>query len=107
MQVQSPGAKHAAALLAVVSLSLGAGCTSVPSVQQAAADADLAARVYAAIKASPTWFYPALEVRVRNRTAYLTGLTFDPPAYDAATDIARHVPGVTRVTNAILVDAGR
>ncbi|HWZ64709.1 MAG TPA: BON domain-containing protein [Steroidobacteraceae bacterium] len=98
------------ALLAVVaSFFLGVACTSMPapSPAQARTDADIAARVYAAIKASPTWFYPALEVQVRNGRVYLTGLTFDPPAYDAATDIARHVPGVATVTNAIVVDAGR
>jgi osmotically-inducible protein OsmY len=97
-------------LLAVLaSLLLGVACTSIPapSPEQARTDADIAARVYVAIKASPTWFYPALEVQVRNSRVYLTGLTFDPPAYDAATDIARHVQGVATVTNAIVVDAGR
>lgn len=98
------------ALLGVLaSLLLGVACTSfpAPSPEQARTDAGIAARVYAAIKASPTWFYPALEVQVRNGRVYLTGLTFDPPAYDAATDIARHVQGVASVSNAIVVDAGR
>jgi osmotically-inducible protein OsmY len=103
------GNPRAAWLAAVASLLLGTACTSMPakSPQQARADADVAARVYAAIKASPIWFYPALEVQVQNGAVYLTGLTFDPPAYDAATDIARHVPGVSQVTNAIVVDVGR
>jgi osmotically-inducible protein OsmY len=92
-----------AALLLVVA------CAPLParSPQQVQADADTAARVYAAIKASPTWFYPALDVQVENGAVYLTGLTFDPPAFEAATEIARSVKGVTRVTNAIYVDAGR
>jgi osmotically-inducible protein OsmY len=104
------GARPAQALPAILaSLLLAVACRSVPppSPEQAKADADMQARVYAAIKASPIWYYPALEVQVRNGAVYLTGLTFDPPAFDAATDIARHVPGVTTVTNAIVVDAGR
>jgi osmotically-inducible protein OsmY len=97
------------AVLAVPALVLAAACAPLParSPEQVRADADIAARVYAAIKASPTWFYPALEVHVEAGAVYLTGLTFDPPAYDAATDIARTVPGVTRVTNSIVVDVGR
>lgn len=103
------GNTQTAALPVLASLLLGIACTSLPapSPEQARTDADTAARVYAAIKASPTWYYPALEVQVRNGRVYLTGLTFDPPAYDAAADIARHVQGVAAVTNAIVVDAGR
>jgi osmotically-inducible protein OsmY len=103
------GNPHSALLAGLAGLLLTAACTSLParSPEQERADADVAARVYAAIKASPMWFYPALEVQVENGAVYLTGLTFDPPAYDAASDIARHVAGVTRVTNAIVVDVGR
>ncbi len=103
------GSTRTALLAFLASLLLGVGCTSMPaqSPEQARTDADVAARVYSAIKANRLWFYPALEVQVRNGAVYLTGLTFDPPAYDAATDIARHVAGVTTVTNAIVVDVGR
>lgn len=103
------GRLRAARLGVLATLVLAAACAPMParSPEQVKADADIAARVYAAIKASPTWFYPALDVQVENGAVYLTGLTFDPPAFDAATDIARSVAGVTRVTNAILVDVGR
>ncbi len=101
--------RHAAQLAGLAGLLLVGGCRSMPaeSSQQARSDADVAARVYAAIKAERLWFYPALDVQVENGAVYLTGLTFDPPAYDAATETARRVPGVTRVTNAIVVDVGR
>jgi osmotically-inducible protein OsmY len=100
---------RAASISGLAALLLVVACAPMParSPQQVQADADIAARVYAALKASPTWFYPSLDVQVENGAVYLTGLTFDPPAYDAATEIARSVKGVTRVTNAIYVDAGR
>jgi osmotically-inducible protein OsmY len=102
------GSPHATLLAGLAGLLLEAACASMPkSPEQARADAEVAARVYAAIKASPRWFYPALEVQAESGAVYLTGLTFDQPAYDAATDIARHVAGVAKVTNAIVVDVGR
>jgi osmotically-inducible protein OsmY len=88
---------------------LAGACAHAPprSAAQVAADAATAARVYATLKASPRYFYPALEVRVDDGVAYLTGLAFDGPDREAATWIARDVPGVRAVTNAIEVVAGR
>ncbi len=96
-------------VLGAVALLLAAGCAQLPerSSEQASADAATAARVYAALKADPLHFYPALEVRVDGGVAYLTGLAFDGPDRDAATWLARGVPGVTAVTNAIAIVAGR
>jgi osmotically-inducible protein OsmY len=88
---------------------LGSGCSAwAPrSPEQAQADAATAARVYAAIKASPHYFYPALEVSVNRGVVYLTGLASDSAGFDEATAIARAVPGVTAVANAMELTAGR
>ena len=88
---------------------LAGACAHAPprTPAQVAADAATSVRVYAALKGSPRYFYPALEVRVDDGVAYLTGLAFDGPDRDAATWIARDVPGVRAVTNAIEVVAGR
>ena len=97
------------ALGGILALLLHAGCAHAPPRSQAQADADAAtaARVYAALKGSPRYFYPALEVQVDRGVAYLTGLAFDGPDRDAATWIARDVPGVKAVTNAISIVAGK
>lgn len=98
-----------ALLVGVATLLLAAGCAQLSprSCGRSAADEATAARVYAALKADPLHFYPALEVRVEGGVAYLTGLAFDGPDRDAATWLARDVPGVTAVTNAIAIVAGR
>ena len=90
-------------------LLFAAGCAHAPprSPAQVQTDAATAARVYAALKQNPRYFYPALEVRVDDGVAYLTGLAFDGPDKDAATWIARAVPGVTAVTNALAIVAGK
>jgi len=97
------------ALGAWAALLLAAGCAHLParSPGQVRADEATAARVYAALKGNPVHFYPALEVRVEDGVAYLTGLAFDGPDRDAATWIARDVPGVKAVSNAISIIAGR
>jgi osmotically-inducible protein OsmY len=93
----------------LLSLLLAAGCASTTkrSPEQVKADDDLQGRVYAAIVANDIWYFPALRVQARDGTVYLTGLTFDAPARDAATDIAKSVKGVKAVTNTIEVSAGR
>jgi osmotically-inducible protein OsmY len=100
---------RARALGGLAAALLAGACAHVPprSPAQVAADTATSERVYAALKGSPRYFYPALEVRVDDGVAYLTGLAFDGPDRDAATWIARDVPGVRAVTNAIEVVAGR
>lgn len=93
---------------AVAALSFALGCASQPpeSAQQAQADAATAARVYAALEADRLHLYIGLDVRVRYGAAYIIALTFDPAVRDAATQIARNVPGVTRVVNEIELSPG-
>ena len=100
---------RATLVVSVLALLLVAGCASTAkrSPEQVKADDDLQGRVYAAIMANNIWYFPALRVQARNGTVYLTGLTFDPPARDAATDIAKSVKGVNQVTNTIEVSVGR
>lgn len=50
--------------------------------------------------------YIGLAVHVQVGVVYITALTFDPSVRDQATEIARSVPGVTRVVNEIEVSAG-
>jgi osmotically-inducible protein OsmY len=99
----------AGGVVILAALSLTAGCAGAPprSPAEARSDAQTAQAVYRALKASPLYFYPALEVQVERGVAHLSGLTLDSLSYDAAPQIAGRVPGVTRVVNAIELDVGR
>lgn len=92
----------------LAALAVAAACSSSPprSAEQVQADAATAARVYAALEADRLHLYIGLDVRVRDGVTYISALTFDPAVRDAATAIARTVPGVTKVMNEIKVDAG-
>jgi osmotically-inducible protein OsmY len=94
--------------LGVVSLLLLEDCASFTprSQEEVQADAAISARVYDAIKANPKHLYPALDVTVRRGVVYLTGLAADPAGFDEATAIARGVPGVKGVANAMELTAG-
>ena len=99
---------RAAAAAGLAVLLLAVGCSSIPpeSPEQVRADAATAERVYAALEADRLHFYIGLDVRVRDGVAYINALTSDPSARDAATEIARKVPGVIKVVNQINTDAG-
>ena len=96
------------ATAAMATMTFAFGCASTPpeSPEQAQADAAIADRVYAALEADRLHLYIGLDVRVRYGAAYIMALTFDPSVRDAATEIARNVPGVTKVVNEIEVSAG-
>ena len=96
----------ATAAMATMTLALGCASTPPESPEQAQADAATAARVYAALEADRLHLYIGLEVQVRYGAAYINALTFDPSVRDEATEIARNVPGVTKVVNEIEVRAG-
>jgi osmotically-inducible protein OsmY len=91
--------------MATMTFALGCASTPPESPEQAQADAATAARVYAALEADRLHFYIGLEVRVRYGEAYIGGLTFDASVRDEGTEIARNVPGVTKVVNRIEVSA--
>jgi osmotically-inducible protein OsmY len=97
------------AALAVMTVLLGSGCSAFAprSPEQVQEDADTAARVYAAIKGSRLYFFPALEVSVNRGVVYLTGLASTPSGFDEATAIAQRVPGVRKVANAMDLTSGR
>jgi osmotically-inducible protein OsmY len=86
---------------------LGLACSSAPpeSPEQLQTDAATARRVYAALESDRLHLYIGLDVVVRDRVAYISALTFDPAVRDAATQIARGVPGVSQVVNQIDVEA--
>jgi len=96
------------AIAAMAAMTFALGCASIPpeSAQQVQADTATADRLYAALEADRLHLYIGLAVQVRNGTAYISALTFDPSVRDEATQIARNVPGVTKVVNEIEVNAG-
>lgn len=89
-------------------LVLLSGCASLSSrtAEQVQADKLTATRVYDAIKANPLYFYPAVEVSVNRGVVYLTGLSSSSAGLDEATAIARRVPGVKAVANAMELSSG-
>jgi osmotically-inducible protein OsmY len=99
---------HGWATAAMATMTFALGCASTPpeSGEQAQADAATADRVYAALEADRLHLYIGLKVRVHDGAAYISALTFDPSVRDEATEIARKVPGVTKVVNEIDVSAG-
>jgi osmotically-inducible protein OsmY len=94
--------------LVIAALTFAPGCSSAPpeSPAQARADEATARRLYAALESDRLHLYIGLDVRVRAGVAYINAITVDPAVRDAATEIARGVPGVTKVVNEIDVQAG-
>ena len=66
---------------------------------QSAADVALANRVYLALNADPVYFYRHVDVRVDDGVADLSGYVWTSEAMYHARQIARGVPGITRVVN--------
>lgn len=97
---------HAIAMLALSVLLCSCAALSPRSPEQMQADTATATRVYEAIKASPLYYYPAVEVSVNRGVVYLTGLASTPQGFDEATAIARQVPGVKAVANAMELTSG-
>jgi osmotically-inducible protein OsmY len=107
-KVRTPMDKRAAMAVGWATMILGLGCSSTPpeSPEQAQTDEATARRVYSALESDRLHLYIGLDVQVRDSVVYISALTFDPTVRDAATDIARRVPGVTKVVNEIDVAAG-
>jgi len=86
------------ALPAVLAILI-ASCSTAPpkSPQQERADAATAARVDAALAANPIYYFRDVDVSVDRGVALLSGYVWTTDALYHAEQIARRVPGVTRV----------
>jgi osmotically-inducible protein OsmY len=79
---------------------LAASCASTPAVspvQTGASEVAVANSVYAALNADPNYFYRHVNVRVEDGVAALSGYVWSTEAIYHARQVARSVPGVTRV----------
>jgi len=88
------------AAIAVVGLQLSACASYVAKApEESAADAALAARIYAALSADPNYYYQHVDVRVDNGIAQLSGYIWSVNALNRAKQIAAGIPGVTGVVD--------
>jgi osmotically-inducible protein OsmY len=83
----------------LASAALVVACSSTPprSDEQVRADESIAAHVYAALNADPTYFYRHVDVRVDEGVTDLSGYVWSTDAIYRARQIARQVAGVKRV----------
>jgi osmotically-inducible protein OsmY len=90
------------AVLVASAVAIG-GCASAPpkSPERERADAATAERVYAALEANPIYYFRDVEVSVDYGVAQLSGYVWTTDALYAAQGIARKVPGVTSVQDAM------
>ena len=92
--------RSASAVLATTAAVLAVACTTPPkSREQERADAVTAERVDAALDANPIYYFRDVEVEVDNGVALLRGYVWTTDELYHAQQIARGVPGVTRVRN--------
>ena len=82
-------------------LAAAAGCATAPprSPEQLRADAATADRISTALDEEPVYYLNHVDVDVRNGVATLSGYVWTTDALYIAKQIARRVPGVTRVVN--------
>ena len=82
------------------------GCSSVPpkSPAQERADAATAERVYATLENNPIYYFRDVEVSVDYGVAELSGYVWSTDALYRAQEIARTVPGVSGVRNAMQLE---
>jgi len=93
----------ATAVLAAATAAMVLACASSPpkSPEQERADAATAARVYAALDADALYYFRDVEVSVDYGVAQLSGYVWTTDALYGAERIARRVPGVTGIRNAM------
>ena len=92
--------RSASAVLATTAAVLAVACATPPkSREQERADAVTAERVDAALDANPIYYFRDVEVEVDNGVALLRGYVWTTDELYHAQQIARRVPGVTRVRN--------
>jgi osmotically-inducible protein OsmY len=88
----------------VIAAIMVAACSAMPQkpTAQTAADRAVAHRVYLALNADPYYYFEHVNVRFDDGAAILTGYVWTPDALYRARQIARGVPGVTRVVTSDL-----
>jgi osmotically-inducible protein OsmY len=88
-------------VFALVAALLAGACATAPpeSPAQARINAATADRVYAALNANPVFYFRDVDVSVDGGVAYLSGYVWTTDALYQAQNIARGVPGVTRVVD--------
>ena len=93
----------ASLVLATCAAVVAAACSSTPPKppEQERADAATAQRVYAALDDNPIYYFRDVEVSVDYGVAHLSGYVWTTDALFAAQGIARKVPGVTGVRDAM------
>jgi osmotically-inducible protein OsmY len=84
---------------ALIAALLAAACASAPppSPPQTRGDIAAANHVYAALNADPIYYFRHVNVEVDGGVASLTGYVWSADAIYRARQIARGVPGITRV----------
>lgn len=85
----------------VATLALAEACSTAPpkSPAEERADAATTQRIYAALDANPVFYFRDVDVSVDGGAAYLSGYVWTTDALYTAQQIARKVPGVTRVVD--------
>jgi osmotically-inducible protein OsmY len=91
----------ACAVLASAAVLMSCAGSPPKSPEQERADAATAERVLAALEANPIYYLRDVEVSVDYGVARLTGYVWTTDALYAAQNIARRVPGVTGVQDAM------
>jgi hypothetical protein len=76
------------------------------TVEQRAADRDMADQVQAALNADKLLFARHINVRADDGVVTLGGYVWTPPELEEARQIAQTVPGVTKVVDRLEVDRG-
>ena len=95
--------RKGAAYAVLASAAVLVACASSPpkSPEQEQADAATAERVYAALEANTIYYFSDVEVSVDYGVARLGGYVWTTDALYHAQEIARRVPGVSGVQNAM------
>jgi osmotically-inducible protein OsmY len=99
VDVARPVCARSALVVLLAGAALLEACATTPpkSPEQARADGATATRVYAALESNPIYYFRDVEVSVDYGVARLSGYVWTTDALYRAQEIARAVPGVTRV----------
>jgi BON domain len=89
--------------LSIAAIAL-VSCSTMPQepTAQTAADRAVAHRISVAMNSDPYYYFEHVDVRVEDGVAMLTGYVWTADALYRARQIARGVPGVTRVVTSDL-----